>query len=56
MFSGTVITWLGFASAAAFVALAFIGLTLHELHSERVVHSIEVHATDADRELSGFAA
>jgi hypothetical protein len=29
VFSGSVVTWLGFASGAAFVALAFIGLTLH---------------------------
>jgi hypothetical protein len=42
VFSGSVVTWLGFASGAAFVALAFIGLTLHELYTERVVHSFEV--------------
>ncbi len=56
VFSGSVITWLGFASGAAFVALAFIGLTIHELYTERVVHSIEVHATNPDRELSGITA
>ena len=56
VFSGTVVTWLGFASGAAFVGLAFVGLTLHELYTERVVHSIEVRATDADRELSGITA
>jgi hypothetical protein len=56
VFSGSVITWLGFASGAAFVVLAFIGLTIHELHTERVVHSIEVRATTTDRELSGTAA
>jgi hypothetical protein len=56
VFSGSVVTWLGFGSAAAFVALAFIGLTLHELYTERVVHSIEVSASSADRELSGITA
>jgi hypothetical protein len=42
IFAGTVVTWLGFASGAAFVALALVGLTLHELSTERVVHSFEV--------------
>jgi hypothetical protein len=45
VFSGNVVTWLGFASAVAFVGLALIGLTLHELYTERVVHSIEVRRT-----------
>jgi hypothetical protein len=56
VFSGSVVTWLGFASGAAFVVLALIGLTLHELYTERVVHSIEVRATTGDRELSGITA
>ncbi|MHB1570481.1 MAG: hypothetical protein ACYCXW_18790 [Solirubrobacteraceae bacterium] len=42
VFSGSTVTWLGFASGIAFVALALIGLTLHELSTERVVHSFEV--------------
>jgi hypothetical protein len=54
VFSGSVVTWLGFAAGAAFVGLALVGLTLHELSTERVVHSIEVRA--ADRELSGISA
>lgn len=53
VFSGTVVTWLGFASGAAFVALAVIGLTLHELYTERVVHSFEVHSPAGERELAG---
>lgn len=54
VFAGSAITWLGFASAVAFVGLAVIGLTLHELHTERVVHSLEVHSTSSvDRELAG---
>jgi hypothetical protein len=56
VFSGNVITWLGFASGAAFVALALIGLTLHELYTERVVHSIEVRSSNADRDLTGATA
>jgi hypothetical protein len=56
VFSGSVVTWLGFASGGAFVALALIGLTIYELHTERVVHSIEVRATNSDRELSGITA
>ena len=43
VFSGGVVTWLGFASGVAFVGLALIGLALHELYTERVVHSFEVH-------------
>ena len=42
VFAGTVVTWLGLASGAGFVALALAGLTLHELSTERVVHSFEV--------------
>src|SRR6201996_889159 len=55
VFSGSVVTWLGFASGAAFVGLALIGLTLHELYTERVVHSIEVRSS-TERELSGLSA
>jgi len=53
VFSGTVVTWLGFASGVAFLALAVIGLTLHELYTERVVHSLEVRAPAAEHELAG---
>jgi hypothetical protein len=45
VFSASVVTWLGFASGIGFVGLALIGLTLHELHSERVVHAFEVRTT-----------
>jgi hypothetical protein len=41
VFLPTTVVWLGFASAAAIVALAVAGLTAHEL-VERVVHSLEV--------------
>lgn len=42
VFSLHTVMWLGFASAVALVGLAVIGLTVHELSTERVVHSIEV--------------
>jgi hypothetical protein len=43
--------WIGLGAALAMVALAVIGLTLHELKTERVVHSIELHEQPArDRE------
>jgi hypothetical protein len=53
VFGGLVITWLGFASGVALIALALAGLTLHELSTERVVHSFEVRAPE--RELAGTA-
>jgi len=56
IFAGTTVTWLGFASGAAFVVLALIGLTLHELSSERVVHSFEVRTPAAERELAGLGS
>lgn len=56
VFAGATVTWLGFASGVAFVALALAGLTLHELFTERVVHSIEVHARAREHELAGAGA
>lgn len=50
VFSGSTVTWLGFASGIAFAALALIGLTIHELVTERVVHSIEVRTAAAEPE------
>ena len=41
--------WLGFASAVALVALAIVGLTIHEVTTERVVHSIQVEHEPALR-------
>ncbi len=48
VFSGSLLTWLGFASGLAFVGLGLIGLTLHELYTERVVHSFEVLRAPAE--------
>ena len=53
VFGGTVVTWLGFGSGGALVALAVIGLSIHELYTERVVHSFEVRTPAAEHELAG---
>jgi hypothetical protein len=42
VFAPTTVIWLGFASALAFVGLAFAGLTAHELTTERIVHSLDI--------------
>lgn len=52
VFAGATVTWLGFASGAAFAALALAGLTLHELQTERVVHSLEIRTPSADHEFA----
>lgn len=43
VFGGAAVTWLGFASGAAFAVFALAGLTVHELSTERVVHALAVH-------------
>jgi Asp-tRNA(Asn)/Glu-tRNA(Gln) amidotransferase A subunit family amidase len=50
VFAPATVVWLGFASALAFVGLALVGLTLHELTTERVVHSLEVESARTLRE------
>lgn len=40
---------LTFASAIAVAALAAVGLTAHELDTERVVHKLEVHEGQGER-------
>jgi hypothetical protein len=42
VFSLPTVAALAFASALGFVGLALIGLTAHELRTERVVHSLEL--------------
>jgi hypothetical protein len=54
VFAGTVVTWLGFASGAAFLVLALAGLTVHELSTERVVHSFEVRSETSEPEFAGI--
>jgi hypothetical protein len=53
VFAGATVTWLGFASGIGFVAIALGALTAHELSTERVVHSLEVH--DAEQRFVGSA-
>lgn len=51
VFLPATVVWLGFASACAYVALGVGGLTVHELTTERIVHSLEVeHRPAAERE------
>ena len=54
VFAGSVVTWLGFASGVAFVGLAIAGLTLHELLTERVVHSFELRTPVEEREYASI--
>jgi hypothetical protein len=39
--AGSSVIWLSFAGSLGVVALALTGLTIHELTTERVVHSFE---------------
>ena len=41
VYTGTTLKWLSFGEALGFVGLAVIGLVVHELTTERVVHSLE---------------
>jgi hypothetical protein len=43
LFTGSALPWLIFADAVALVAVALADLALHEISTERVVHTIEVH-------------
>jgi hypothetical protein len=40
VFTGSALTWLSFADALGFVALAVVGLVAHEFSTERVVNSL----------------
>jgi len=46
VFTGLTVTWLGFASGIALVTLAVAGLTLNELTTEHVVHSLAPSESD----------
>lgn len=48
VFSGGTLTWLSFAEGLGFVGLGLIGLVVHELSSERVVHSLAIAETPAE--------
>lgn len=56
VFAGAAVTWLGFASGIAIVAMAVIGLTAHELSTERVVHSLEVAGGVGEKERESIVA
>jgi hypothetical protein len=55
VFAGEAVMWLGFASGVALVALSVVGLSAHELSTERVVHSFELRSStpaESERELA----
>jgi cation transport ATPase len=56
IFEGNDLKWWSFASAAALAGLAAIGLTLHEMTTERVVHELTVTARQEHREATPAAA
>jgi hypothetical protein len=56
VFAPATVVWLGFASALAFAGLALIGLTLHELRTERVVHSFHLEETRSRRDEDSLIA
>jgi uncharacterized membrane protein YccC len=45
VFNGSTLTWLSFAEAIGFVAVAIVGLAAHELSQERVVRALGVAQT-----------
>jgi hypothetical protein len=47
VYSGATLKWLSFAEGLAFVGLAVAGLIVHEVRTERVVHSLEAVPTDS---------
>lgn len=42
VFTGGTLTWLSFAEGIAFVGLAVVALVVHELSTERTVHSLVI--------------
>ena len=42
VFATSTVVWLGFSAAAAVAVLGVVGLTLHELHDERVIHAVDM--------------
>lgn len=49
VFVPATVLWLGFAAGIAFVGLGVVGLTAHELTTERVVHSLDFDQQQASR-------
>jgi hypothetical protein len=50
VFATGVAVTIGWACALGLIALAVAGLTVHELTTERVVHSLELHEDRTERE------
>jgi hypothetical protein len=48
VFEGSTLQWVSFATAAVGALLATIGLTIHELTTERVVHELSVVSRERD--------
>jgi hypothetical protein len=48
VFEGTTLEWVSFTTAAVAALLATIGLTVHELTTERVVHELSVVSRERD--------
>lgn len=56
--AGSTMVWLSFAGALGVLALAIAGLSVHELSTERVVHSFEVspdRRAEAERERAAMS-
>src|SRR5262249_48019820 len=47
VYSGSTLKWLSFAEGIAFVGLGVAGLIVHEVRTERVVHSLGAVPTDS---------
>jgi hypothetical protein len=47
VYSGTTLKWLSLAEGLAFVGLAVAGLVIHEVRTDRVVHSLEAVPSDS---------
>ena len=48
VFEGSTLEWVSFATAAVAALIATVGLTVHELTTERVVHELSVVSRDRD--------
>jgi len=57
VFTGSELKWWSFGSACALAGLSVIGLAVHEMTTERVVHELSVtHDRQPSEGPSGFAA
>ena len=48
VFEGSTLQWVSFTTAAVAALLATVGLTIHELTTERVVHELSVASRERD--------